>query len=184
MRILVLGGTGFLSGAVVADALSRGHALTTITRGRRGEPPASVTSLHADRGSVEELGRATAGLALDAVIDTSGYTVDGARAAAQVFRGVPSYAFVSSISAYRDWPPGPVLSESDPTFPSDADLTDYGPMKAESERVLASALGDALLVARAGLIIGRGDRTRRLTSWLHRIATQERVVVPAHLEQP
>lgn len=179
MRVLTLGATGFLSGAVVREAAARGHQVVGVSR-TPGELPPGVTPLHADRDDVDSLGTAVAGLGElpDAVVDTCGYTVAGARAAAAVLADVPAYAYVSSVSAYRDWPPGPVRSEADPTFGPDADVEEYGPMKAESERVLAAALGDRVLLARAGLIVGPGDRTRRLTSWVHRFATQERVAVP------
>lgn len=199
MHLLVLGGTGFLSGEVVAAALAAGHVVTTVTRGTRPAPaaassaghpgpPAAVRAVHADRDDVVSLGTALAPLLEgdppDAVVDCCGYTVDGARAAATVLGAVPRYVYVSSISAYRDWPPGPVPDESAPTFGPEVPTAEYGPMKAESERVLGAALGERLLSARAGLIVGPGDRTRRLTSWLHRIATQDRVVVPAAGDVP
>lgn len=182
MRILTLGGTGFLSSAVVAAARSGGHDVVAVTRGRSGPPPAGVTALTADRDDRQALAAAVTALPggrPDAVIDVCGYTVAGATATADVLGDVGAYAYVSSVSAYSGWPPGPVRSEDDPTWTPDDDVTQYGPMKAESERVLGASLGDRLLVARAGLIIGPGDRTRRLTSWLHRIATEERVVIPA-----
>ncbi len=188
MRILVLGGTGFLSGEVVRAALAGGHDVGALTRGRRPEPAgeARLTLLRGDRDDVASLRAAlTAGWAApDAVVDVCGYTVAGARAAAEVLGAAPSYAYVSSISAYAAWPPGPVPDETSPTFPPTADLADYGPMKAESERVLAAATDGRALLARAGLIVGPGDRTRRLTWWLHRFATQPRVVVPDALDQP
>lgn len=182
MRILTLGGTGFLSSAVVAAARTGGHDVVAVTRGRSGPPPAGVTALTADRDDRQALAAAVASLPgglPDAVIDVCGYTVAGARAAAEVLGDVAAYAYVSSVSAYSGWPPGPVRGEDEPTWTPDDDVTQYGPMKAQSERVLGEALGDRLLVARAGLIIGPGDRTRRLSSWLHRIATEERVAVPA-----
>lgn len=194
MTMLVLGGTGFLSSAVVAAALASGEQVVTVTRGRSGTPPAGVTAVHADRDDAVALREALTGLEeeVSAVIDSCGYTVQGARAAAEVLgpggapvaAGLTSYLYVSSISAYRGWPPGPVQGEEDPTFGPDDDLEAYGPMKAESERVLGGAFGARLLSVRAGLIIGPGDRTRRMTTWLHRIATQPRVVVPADVEQP
>ena len=196
MTLLVLGGTGFLSSAVVETAVTAGHRVVTVTRGRSGEPPAGVTALRADRDDAGQLARALTslepGTRIRAVIDTCGYTVHGARAAAEVLGSgdwlgashLSHYAYVSSISVYRGWPPGPITGEDDPTFSPDADLDSYGPMKAESERVLARAFGDRLLAVRAGLIIGPGDRTRRLTTWLYRIATEPRVVVPAELDQP
>jgi 2'-hydroxyisoflavone reductase len=196
MHLLVLGGTGFLSGEVVRAAVAAGHVVTTVTRGTRpassavGHPgaPAAVRTVRADRDDVAALGAALAPVLADdppdAVVDCCGYTVDGAQAAARVLRPVPRYVYVSSISAYRDWPPGPIPDETAPTFGHDAPTAEYGPMKAESERVLEIAFGGRLLVARAGLIVGPGDRTRRLTSWLHRIATTDCVVVPASGDVP
>jgi nucleoside-diphosphate-sugar epimerase len=187
MRILVLGGTGFLSTAVVQAAHDVGHDVAALTRGRRGAPPEGVLHLLGDRDDAASLRAAVAGFAggrPDAVIDTCGYTVDGARAAAEVLADAPAYVYVSSISAYEGWPPGPVADESHPTWPHDSDLAEYGPMKAESERVLAAATDGRALLARAGLIVGPGDRTLRLTWWLHRFATQDRVVVPDGLDQP
>ncbi len=178
-----MGGTGWLGGRVVAAALERGHPVSTLARGRRGHPPAGVRELVADRDDADEVGRALAGVEVDAVVDTSGYSVAGARSAAAHLAGVGAYAYVSSISAYRDWPSRPVRGTDDPTFTDDSD--DYGPMKAASERVLGEALGDRLLVARAGLIIGPGDRSGRLAWWLRRLALGGPVVVPAgSLDQP
>jgi len=187
MRIVALGGTGFLSSAVVEAARAAGHDVVVVSRGERGAPPDDVTWVRADRDDPAALAEATAHLRPDAVIDSCGYTVAGAHAAARAFAGVASYVYVSSISAYRGWPPGPVRSEDDPLFTAEDDLEDYGPMKAESERVLSAAVrgaGGAFVAARAGLIVGPRDRARRLTSWLARIARDERVAVPDALDQP
>ena len=132
MRIVALGGTGFLSSAVVAQARAAGHDVVVVSRGERGVPPNGVTWVRADRDDAEALVAAVAGLGPDAVIDSCGYTVAGAHAAARAFAGGERYVYVSSISAYRNWPPGPVRSEGDDVFSSDDDLEDYGPMKAES----------------------------------------------------
>jgi len=183
VKVVALGGTGFLSSAVVERALEAGHDVTVVSRGMHGEPPDGVTWVRADRDDADALAGAVAGLRPDAVIDSCGYTVAGAHATARAFAGVPRYAYVSSISAYRSWPPGPVRSEDDDVFSPEDDLDDYGPMKAESERVLAAAFPGGFVAARAGLIVGPRDVARRLTSWLHRIATQERVAVPETLDQ-
>lgn len=189
MRLLVLGGTGFLGATVVRAALTEGHDVVVGTRGRTGSPPPGARGVLVDRDDEAVLREAVRtlrrdGWRPDAVVDTCGYTVAGARATARVLGDVGRYVYVSSISAYRDWPPGPVHGEDDPLWSSDDDLDDYGPMKAESERVLAAALDDRLLRVRAGLIIGPGDDTRRMTAWLDRVARHERVVVPDTLDQP
>lgn len=184
MEILVLGGSGFLSGAVVEAAVAQGHQVTTVTRAGTPSAP-GVTALHADRDDADALRAALQGRpAPDAVVDCCGFTVAGARAAAAALAHVPRYVYVSSISAYAGWPPGPVPDESAPTFGPEADASEYGPMKAESERVLTAAFGERVLHARAGLIVGPGDRTRRLTTWLHRCAHDDVVVVPEAADLP
>jgi len=188
MRIVALGGTGFLSSAVVEAAREAGHEVVLVSRGRHGEPPRDdLAWVRADREDAEDFVEALAGVEADAVIDSCGYSVGGALAAARAFAGVPAYAYVSSISAYSGWPPGPVPDEDAPVFTPEDDLEEYGPMKAQSERVIGAAVREAdgsFLAVRAGLLIGPRDRARRLTRWLHRIATFDRVAVPEQLEQP
>ncbi len=185
MLIAVLGATGFLSSTVVDAALAAGHDVVAVSRGNKGEPPPGTTWVRADRDDVASLSAAMAPFLdrIDSVIDCSGFTVEGAIAAAAVFKNVPHYVYVSSISAYRNWPPGPIQGEDDELAHHDDDLTQYGPMKAESERILRAAVGKRLLAVRAGIIIGPGDDTYRLTTWLHRIATEEWVGVPAARSQ-
>ena len=183
MRLLVLGGTLFLGRHVVTAALDRGHEVATFTRGLTGAPPDGVRALHGDRDDPAALPRALEGWAPDSVVDTSCQTRAAARHAAAALGGVRGYAFVSSLNAYRNWPPGPIGREDgEPTWDTDTD--DYGPNKAAAERVLAAALGDRFLTARAGLIIGPFDPLYRLGWWLDRIARGGRVVVPETLGQP
>jgi 2'-hydroxyisoflavone reductase len=183
MRLLVLGGTHFLGRHVVTAALERGHEVATFTRGRTGVPPEGVRDLRGDRDDPAALPAALAGWAPELVVDTSCQTRDAARNAAAALAGVHGYAFVSSLNAYRTWPPGPIGPEDDePTWDTDTD--GYGPNKAAAERVLGAALGERFLTARAGLIIGPFDPLYRLGWWLDRIARGGRVVVPETLGQP
>ncbi len=184
MRLLVLGGTRFLGRHVVSAALDRGHEVATFTRGVSGAPPEGVRALHGDRDDPDALPAALDGWAPELVVDTSGQTRAAARNAAAALAGVHGYAFVSSLNAYANWPPGPVGPEDDePTWQSDDD--DYGPIKAASERILGAAVGPGFLTARAGLIIGPYDPLYRLGWWLDRIAAGGRVVVPAEgFDQP
>ncbi|MFT5459117.1 MAG: 2'-hydroxyisoflavone reductase, partial [Myxococcota bacterium] len=48
-RVLVFGGTGFLSAEVVDAALRRGWEVTAVHRGRRGVGAPGATHLIADR---------------------------------------------------------------------------------------------------------------------------------------
>ncbi|WP_448613850.1 NAD-dependent epimerase/dehydratase family protein [Modestobacter sp. URMC 112] len=182
MRLLVLGGTHFLGRHVASAALERGHEVATFTRGVSGEPPAGARALHGDRDDPAALPAALDGWAPELVVDTSGQTRAAADNAAAALAGVDAYAFVSSLNAYRTWPPGPVPDEDQPTWDTPDD--DYGPNKAYSERVLGAALGERFLTARAGLIVGPHDPLYRLGWWLDRIAAGGRVVVPETLDQP
>ncbi|MFD2090646.1 NAD-dependent epimerase/dehydratase family protein [Blastococcus deserti] len=188
MRLLVLGGTHFLGRHVVTAALARGHDVATFTRGVSGDPPEGARALHGDRDDPSALPAALDGWAPDLVVDTSCQTRAAARNAAAALSGaggsaLKGYAFVSSLNAYRNWPPGPVGPEdAEPTWTTDDD--EYGPIKADAERILGSALGDRFLTARAGLVLGPHDRVHRLGWWLERIAQGGRVVVPDALDQP
>jgi nucleoside-diphosphate-sugar epimerase len=183
MRLLVLGGTHFLGRHVVTAALGRGHEVATFTRGVSGAPPEGAWALHGDRDDPAALPAAVDGWTPELVVDTSCQTRAAARNAAAVLADVHGYAFVSSLNAYRNWPPGPVGPEDDePTWDTDDD--EYGPSKAASERNLGDALGDRFLSARAGLIVGPYDPIYRLGWWLDRIARGGRVVVPDTLDQP
>ncbi|HEX2073640.1 MAG TPA: NAD-dependent epimerase/dehydratase family protein, partial [Geodermatophilus sp.] len=183
MRLLVLGGTHFLGRHVATAALDRGHEVATFTRGVSGEPPDGVRPLRGDRDDPAALPAALEGWAPDVVVDTSCQTRAAARNAAAALSGVRHYAFVSTLNAYANWPPGPIGPEDgEPTRISDEE--EYGAIKADAERILAAALGDRFLTARAGLIIGPYDRVDRLGWWLRRIARGGRVVVPDALDQP
>ena len=184
MRLLVHGGTAFLGRHVTTAALARGHEVATFTRGVSGDPPEGARPLHGDRDDPGALPAALAGWRPDAVVDTSCRTRAAARNAAAVLGEVSGYAFVSSLNAYRNWPPGPIGAEDgEPTWDTADD--DYGPTKAAAERTIGAAVGEGFLTARAGLIVGPYDYVHRLGWWLERIARGGRVVVPAEgVEQP
>ena len=108
MKLLVLGGTRFLGRHVASAALARGHEVATFTRGVSGEPPEGVRALHGDRDDPAALPAALDGWAPELVVDTSCQTRAAAHNAAAVLGDVHGYAFVSSLNAYRNWPPGPI----------------------------------------------------------------------------
>jgi 2'-hydroxyisoflavone reductase len=184
MRLLVLGGTHFLGRHVATAALERGHEVATFTRGVSGAPPEGARALHGDRDDPAALPAALQGWAPELVVDTSCQARAAAENAAAALSGVSGYAFVSSLNAYRGWPPGPIRDEDgEPTWDTAEDA--YGQNKAHAERVLTAVLGERFLTARAGLIVGPYDPLYRLGWWLDRIAAGGPVVVPAQgLDQP
>ncbi len=147
MRLLVIGGTVFLGRAVVEQALARGCEVTIFHRGLHN-PDAfggAVESLIGDR--TKDLSPLE-GRAWDAVIDTCGFEPEHVAASAKLLApAIEHYGFVSSGSAYSDWPERPV-DEGSPLF--EGDEREYGPLKAACERAAEEALPGRVLHARAG----------------------------------
>ncbi len=185
LDLLVLGGTSWLGGVVASHATSRGHRVTCLARGRSGEPPAGVRWVQADRsqpGAYDAILDQT----WDAVIEVS-WQPDFVRAALEALADRTSHwVYVSSSSAYTDdLTPGqaedaPVHEAFSGTGPVDWDV--YGPAKVACEQAIVSRLGaERVLIARAGLIGGYGDRSDRLGYWPARLARAteaEPVLVP------
>jgi len=187
MRLLVLGGTVFLGRHLVEAALARGHEVTIFNRGQHGpELFAGVERLRGDRdGGLGGL----AGRTWDAALDTSGYVPRVVRASAELLAGaVATYAFVSSVSVYRDFAQvgmdetAPLATLADETEEEVTGET-YGALKALCERAVQSSLAGRALIVRPGLIVGPHDPTGRFTYWPARIARGGEVLAPAPPEQ-
>jgi 2'-hydroxyisoflavone reductase len=188
MRLLVLGGTGFVGRAAVEEALSRDIEVTVLNRGHRGSPP-GATALVGDRRTPDGLA-ALGGGEWDAVIDTwsaEPYVVrDSAAALAD---RVGRYVYVSSRSVYAfPFPPalaedGPVVSAS-PDDGADGEPVDYARAKRGGELAAEQAFGDRCVLARAGLILGPYEDIGRLPWWLNRIARGGPVLAPGPYDLP
>lgn len=186
MKLLVLGGTKFLGRHVVADALARGHEVTTFTRGQTNPDLfPNAEHLHGDR---DEQLDALRGGTWDGVIDTSGYVPRIVRQSAELLRdSVERYVFVSSISVYADFSApvdesSPVAELEDPD--TEEILPNYGGLKAACERVVEAAYGGRSTCVRAGLIVGPYDPTDRFTYWPRRIAAGGDVLAPGDPDAP
>ena len=101
MKILVVGGTGFLGGAVTAEAVAAGHEVSIFTRGRPPlELPPSVTALVGDRHT--DLS-ALHGMCFDLVVDTCAFTPLSVSLLLDALSpDIGKYALVSSCSVYSD----------------------------------------------------------------------------------
>jgi len=180
MRILVLGGSVFLSRAAAAEAVRRGHEVTCANRGLTGTVPAGARFVRYDRSEPVPAGLA----GFDAVIDVGRHPsrVDAA------LNALPAahWVFVSSISVYADErTPGqtPTADTVEPRW-EDVDLQQdpsaYGPMKVACEHLVRDRAASASVV-RPGLIVGPGDPTGRFTYWpvrLGRAAVAPTVLAP------
>lgn len=185
LRILVLGGTGFIGPYMVRYARERGHRLTLFNRGRTNPdlfPNAEL--LIGDRnGDISALETGS----WDAVIDNSGYTPDQVRSTARLLQGrVGQYVFISTRAVYTDFTQA-VMDEQAPVGPADLpeDQWDgYGPLKVLSEREVQEAYPSAATILRPPIMVGPEDRSDRFTYWLTRIDGGGEVLAPGHPTDP
>ena len=185
MKILVIGGSVFLGRAIVDEALRRGHEVTTFNRGRSGTDLPGVEAVRGDRESTDDLRRLADGRQWDAVIDVCGFVPRVVLESVRTLSGhAPHYTFISSISAYPDWPGKPGVDE---TFPrhecppdADAEFGDYGVLKAGCERAVEQHFDGGALVIQPGLILGPHENVGRLPWWLTRISRGGRVLAPGN----
>ena len=111
-NILIVGGSGFVSGTLAQRAVANGHTVWTVTRGQRPLPD-GVIGLIADRQERAAFAEvvAEAGVNWDLVIDCIGYEEEDAHQDIVVFRNLtPHLVFVSTDfvfdPAHRQFPQG------------------------------------------------------------------------------
>lgn len=176
MKLLVLGGTRFLSREVAAQAVARGWDVTCACRGTSGTVPDGATHLVWDRGDAVPAAVADGGW--DAVVDVG-------RLPSQVTAAVRATAaahwvFVSTVNVYAD-DTSPAMEPLVEPVTDDVDLAThpeaYGPMKVACEQAVLATAASATVV-RPGLIVGPGDTTGRFSYWPQRLARGGEVLAP------
>lgn len=189
IRLLILGGTGFIGPYQVRYAVERGHEVTIFNRGSNPGMFPGVEELTGDR-DVNQLS-ALRGRTWDAVIDNS---ASGARApewvrdAATLLRdSVAQYLFISTRSVFRDLSMVPATVDAPVITPESANwqsgqTRSYGLAKAEAEREARQIFGNRTTIVRPGLIVGPGDNTDRFTYWPVRIERGGEILAPGDPE--
>ena len=161
MNVLVIGGTGVISRAVVAELLARGHAVTIVTRGQSDvRVSAGVEWLRQDRTDASGFARLFASRAYDAVVDMISFDARDAAQTLTVFRGTAGRIMVvSSVAVYRR-PLRSVPTREDAELLWEDPAFDYGYRKAEMERYLRTEIADGVpvTIVRPSLTFGPGAR--------------------------
>ena len=180
MRLLILGGSGFVGRAVAEESVRRGHEVTVFNRGHR-DGPAGVRTLTGDRDFRTGLTALATG-EWDAILDTwSGDAEAVERAVARLRGRAGHYTYVSSRSVY-DWTGvvGVLDEQSKLTTSSEYG---YGGDKLRGE-IAAAGFGGPVLLARAGLILGPGEDVGRLPWWLDRLHRGGPTLAPGPADLP
>jgi 2'-hydroxyisoflavone reductase len=192
LKLLILGGTGFLGPCVVRRAVARGHTMTLFNRGKTD--PAAFPELERLRGdrSTADL-KALEGRDWDAVVDTSGYFPKQVRESAALLADhVNQYVFVSTISVYQPLDRAG-MDESAPiaAMPAGVDPettktigANYGALKALCEKAAEKEMPGQVTNLRPGLIVGPDDDSDRYTYWPVRVADGGEVLAPGTPDDP
>ncbi len=192
MRILVLGGTGFIGPPAVWRMAQWGHEVTLFHRGRSTAfLPSGVRHVHGDLARLAEHADALRALAPEVVLATQAYTEQDGRALVDTFRGVARRLVVlSSADVYRAYDR---FRGADPGPPDASPLTEDSPLRDRLYPYLDPAKGpddfanrydkilveqavrsepDALpaTVLRLPMVYGPGDNQHRMFPYLKRMA--------------
>lgn len=191
LRVLILGGTGFIGPYQVRYALERGHKVTLFNRGKTNPKLfPEVEKLQGDRatGNLDAL----KGREWDAVIDNPTTLPLWVRDAGEILNDkTKHYVFISTLSVYAD-NSKPDMDESAPVTKMDESLPiaaardprtkglmeNYGGLKAMSEMEAERAFAGRTTIIRPGLIVGPGDLTDRFSYWTVRIERGGEVLAP------
>ena len=195
LKMLILGGTGFVGPNMVKYAVERGHEVAIFTRGRRESETPGVEHLVGDRN--DNL-KALEGRKWDVVFDNNTYDYKWVQRSTSLLKdAVDQYVFISSIAAYDFEPYGyqfkdRVLKElmvgtdyktrTPPDGWKDGDDADYGLTKSISEKIIHKAFPGQATIVRPGIIVGPGDPTNRWSYVLERIAEGGEIMGPGNPE--
>jgi len=190
LKILILGGTSFLGPHQIAYAMSRGHAISTFTRGKTlptvhqglfnnverliGDRNDNLTALHNRKW--------------DVVIDNSGRDVKWTRDTAELLKeNCDLYLYTSSTGVYYPYLESDIKEDAELVLTEPEGLDDeattreywYGVMKANSELEAIKHFGkDRVIVVRPTYMIGPADKTNRFIHWPIRLSRGGEVLVP------
>jgi 2'-hydroxyisoflavone reductase len=187
LRILFIGGTGFIGPHMVRRALERGHTVTLFNRGR--------SNPHLFPNVEKLVGNRDGGLGVlkgrtwDAVIDTSGYIPRTVRDSTQLLKGsVNRYLFISTGDVYASFST-PGLDENGPLDKTEGITGEdaskhYGAFKVLCERAVEEAYPGRNTIFRPGWIIGAGDNNTISAYWPVRIDRGGEILAPGDPSDP
>jgi nucleoside-diphosphate-sugar epimerase len=197
MRIIVIGGTGFISDPIVQQLHGRGHELLLFHRRRSSLFP----EIAADRACLPEFRHDFERFKPDIVVDTILSSAAQAQVMIAAFKGIVRRVVVlSSMDAYRacgvlnrtePGPPDPVPLMEDsplrtqPAYPLDKlqglktlfQWVDDGYDKVAVERVVMNAPEISATILRLPMVYGPNDPLHRLLAILKRIDDRRPAII-------
>lgn len=198
MKVLILGGTGFIGRHLTKTLLSAGGDVAVFHRGRRRVRfPRRVLHIHGNRNRLEESARSLERFSPDAVIDLIAFTEADAKSAIRIFGGrTGRFVCASSMDVYQAYgaflrleqskPRNRPLSEDSPLratlFPyrraakNKNDLL-FGYEKILVERNFISSSAFATTVLRLPQVFGPHDQQHRLRDYSKRMEAGKDIAI-------
>ncbi len=139
MKVLVIGGTGLISTAIVNQLSERGDDVTVFNRGvSKSRIPKTVKVIQGDRGNVPAFEEQMKNLNFDAVIDMMSFSPENAEDLVRIFSGKTKHLVVcSTVCVYG----GPLTklpaTDDEPHRP----MGNYGQNKSKIESIVLAANG-------------------------------------------
>ncbi|MCA9289566.1 MAG: NAD-dependent epimerase/dehydratase family protein, partial [Phycisphaerales bacterium] len=201
LKVLFLGGTGFIGPHIVNRFIERGHTVTLFNRGSRtDELFPNLELIKGDRipgegaGLQPLLDAVGAGRTWDVVIDTANVHTWTDHSARVLRRAATHYVYTSSLSVYTD---NSIIDQDEDgpldTMPDDVadgidrlpyDMRHFGAVKARSEAAAAKHFPGRATIVRPGLIVGPRDFSNRFTYWPWRVRQGGVVLAPSDPNDP
>jgi nucleoside-diphosphate-sugar epimerase len=192
MKILIIGGTGFISSKIVDKLLSRGHRLTLLNRGQTKSALSENKNLnfvHCERNDKRVLSDLASKQIFDVVYDMIAYDEKDSKTAIDAFKNrIGRFIHCSTISVYmlakevklpvtEDQINLPLMKE----FKRSPFGWDYGINKIKCENVLWKNHDEKsfpVSMLRPTYVSGPKDPARRDWFWIERILDGKPLLVP------
>lgn len=191
VRVLLVGGAGFLGTHVARAFRGAGHAVSVISRGSRPAPE-GCEPLIADRREQGSLSAVLEGRSWDFTVDITAYDAEDVERLLLVpYSALGRYTMISSGQVYlvTETPvvpcrepesEGALRPEPLPGTPDHAQWS-YGVGKRRAERAvlaLRASHGVRALILRLPILQGAGDSSLRLWAWIERLLDRGPLLLP------
>lgn len=193
MRVLIVGGSGYIGRRIAEGLLDRGDDVSIVSRGTL-HPSVLSRSTHIllDRQDRVAFEGAFRNQTYDVVIDNIAYTRDDVESAVRAFDGrIGQYILTSTMAVYKDTEGPRPLRESDADLtwiprPGEATRSAlhptqghaYGNGKRQAELVLSQQQSWPWTVLRPPIVVAADDRTRRVWWFVQRLLDGGPILIP------
>jgi nucleoside-diphosphate-sugar epimerase len=185
MHVLIIGGTGTISRAIVRALLHNGHRVTVYNRGQRADqPPSDVEVIIGDRKDRATFESTLQKRTFDVAIDMISFTADDAASSLRALPNVGHFIQTSTVMTYG--PPFTALYQD-----TDAPLNGrhdggYGAGKVAADELLMAAYrngGVPVTIVKPSFTFGPGHTLFRQidwgSSWIDRLKKRKPIIEAA-----